>query len=200
MPPDTEPKNISLACADSELGHALFRVMRAIMFHDPPVPELDALPLSQLRLLMMVHKMRDATMKDFSEIMQVSQSTVTQLADRLVQHGLIERHSDTNDRRIVRLRTSPAGKSLMAGVDEERRATLDSICHALSAEQQAQIVTALEALGTAAEAIRSAQGRPVPPLHHTGPDDGEDEAQENSQSVVDLMSRRVRGKKFERKP
>ncbi len=62
------------------LGHALFRVMRTLVFDDKPVPELDALPLAQLRLLMSVYYGPNSTMKDFSERLNVSQSTVTQLA------------------------------------------------------------------------------------------------------------------------
>src|SRR5579871_3593024 len=79
---------------DPPLGRAFFRVMRAVMFDDPPLPELDALPLAQLRLLWTIHFQADATMKDYSERLGVSQSTVTQLADRLVRRGLVERQAD----------------------------------------------------------------------------------------------------------
>src|ERR1051326_4791352 len=72
------------------LGRALFRVMRAMVFDDRPAAELDALPLAQLRLLWVVHFCQDATMKDFSERLGVSQSTVTQLADRLVKRNLVD--------------------------------------------------------------------------------------------------------------
>src|SRR5882672_5253483 len=89
---------IDLTEPEPPLEHALFRVMRALVFDDRPVPELDALPLAQLRLLMSVYYGPNSTMKDFSERLNVSQSTVTQLAERLVKRGLVVRRMDANDR------------------------------------------------------------------------------------------------------
>ncbi len=174
---------------------ALFRVMRATVFHDAPVPEMDALPLAQLRLLMTLHRLRDAPMKDFSEEMQVSQSTVTQLADKLTRRGLAERHADPDDRRIARLRLTPAAQSLMDAADRGRRETLDAICAALPAGRQSEIEASLMTLAETAEAVRAAQGRPVPPLRPPRfSEDGQIPESEAPPPALDLMSRSVRGK------
>ena len=176
------------------LGAALFRVMRATVFHNLPAPELEVLPMAQLRLLMTLHHLRDATMKEFSEAMQVSQSTVTQLADKLARRGLAERHADPADRRIARLRLTETALAMMETGDRERRETLDAICRALPAGRQAEIVAALTALAEAAEAVRATQGRPVPPM--TPPRFSQNGQPENAEppQMMDLMSRRVRGK------
>src|SRR5258708_4896152 len=118
--------------AELPLGRALFRVMSAIMFDDRPAAELDALPLAQLRLLWAVHYSHEANMKDFSERLCVSQSTVTQLADRLVTRGLVDRLADASDRRVVRLRISKAGQELLGEADRERKRTLQAVWEALS--------------------------------------------------------------------
>ena len=176
------------------LSMALFRVMRATVFHDPPVPEMDALPLAQLRLLMTLHRLRDAPMKDFSEEMQVSQSTVTQLADKLARRGLAERHADPDDRRVARLRLSESARAMMEATDRERRETLTAICRALPAGRQSEIVAALTTLAETAEAVRAAQGRPVPPMRPPRiSEDGEQTPAEAPRPALDLMSRRVRG-------
>ena len=176
------------------LGMALFRVMRATVFHDPPMPEMDALPMAQLRLLMTLNHLRDAPMKEFSEVMQVSQSTVTQLADKLTRRGLAERHADPDDRRIMRLRLSETGLALVEAGERERRETLSAICRALSAEQQAEIAGALTILAETAEAVRAAQGRPIPPMPMPRfSESGQAANAEAPRSTLDLMSRRVRG-------
>ena len=180
--------------AGASLGMALFRVMRATVFHSLPAPELEALPMAQLRLLMTLHRLRDATMKDFSEEMQVSQSTVTQLADKLTRRGLAERHADPDDRRIARLRLTETALKIMESGDQERRETLDTICRALPAGRQAEIVASLTALAEAAEAVRSAQGRPVPPMPPPRFLEGGQAENAEPPQVMDLMSRRVRGK------
>jgi DNA-binding MarR family transcriptional regulator len=181
------------------IGRALARVMRAVIFGDPPSPELDTLPLAQLRLLWVVFYASEATMKDFSERLGVSQSTVTQLADRLVKRGLVERRADPDDRRIVRLRVSPTGGQILMDAKNREHQTLQSVWEALTPSEQTDVVRGLETLAQTAEAIRVAQGRPLLPIsdhrdhsHLRPPAD----ANAASQPVVDLMTRRVRGKRM----
>src|SRR4051794_357960 len=88
------------------LGAALFRVLRAMVFEQRPLPELNALPMAQLRLLWAVRFHPGSTMKDLSERLGVSQSSVTELANRLVRRNLIARLPDPEDRRVIRLSTS----------------------------------------------------------------------------------------------
>jgi|SRR5579884_1611837 len=187
----------SSGCAPVPLGPALFRVMRATMFEEAPVEELDALPLAQLRLLWTVHFLSLAPMKEFSERLGVAQSTVTQLADQLVRRGLVERQPDPEDRRVVRLHTSAVGAELLRRAEVQQAATHSAVWSALSSEQQAEVMRGLTVLADAAEEVRREQGRPLAPL----PDrpavcDGSPDLQEgpHTQTVVDLMSRRVRGR------
>lgn len=185
-------------CAgEPPLGRALHRVMRALMFKEPPIPELDALPLAQLRLLWTVHHTPDATMKDFSERLSVSQSTVTQLADRLVRRGLIERHADPEDRRVVRLRTSPAGRAILGRAEADHQQTHRAVWESLTVQEQQAVIQGLEVLARAGEALRAAQGYPLPacdepPASNRAADVGASEPGQ-AQPVVDLMARRVRG-------
>ena len=192
--PERAATDADADCEGAALGMALFRVMRATVFHSPPAPELEALPMAQLRLLMTLHRLRDATMKDFSEEMQVSQSTVTQLADKLTRRGLAERRADPDDRRIARLRLTETALKIMEAGDRERRETLDTICRALPAGHQAEIIAALTSLAETAEAVRAAQGRPVPPLPPPRFLKGGEAENAEPPQVVDLMSRRARGK------
>ena len=176
------------------LHWALFRVMRSMMFDDKPLPGLDALPLAQLRLLWAIRFGGDAPMKEFSEKLQVSQSTVTQLADKLARRGLVERHADPLDRRVSRLSLSDAGRRLLDEAEAQRREVVWAVWDELAAGAQAEVMRGLEVLGGAAEEIRRKSGRPVPPWpSHHDPPDGDETAEPQSQPVVDLMNRRVRG-------
>jgi DNA-binding MarR family transcriptional regulator len=44
-------------------------------------------------------------------------SDVTRLVDRLAARGLVERYRDSDDRRVVRVRLTPAGTELLGRVD-----------------------------------------------------------------------------------
>jgi DNA-binding MarR family transcriptional regulator len=179
------------------LGRALFRMSRAIFFEGKSIPELDMLPLAQLRLLWTVRIYPDATMKDFSERLRVSQSTVTQLAERLVRRGLVERLADPNDRRVVRLRVTEIGQQHLGQADNERKRVLKAVWDALSVQDRGLVMQGLEVLAQTAEAIREAEGRPLPPLPENfalNSKSASDTEAAREQPVVDLMARRIRGR------
>jgi DNA-binding MarR family transcriptional regulator len=182
---------------DPPLRHALLRILRATMFDRVPLPEMDALPLAQLRLLWAVFATPHATMKDYSERLGVSQSTVTQLADRLVRRGLLERHADATDRRVVRLQNSAEGTRVLNRDVADHQRVMQDIWEALSSQDQATVMQGLEILGKAADAVRVAQGRPLAPWPEKPPLSEEEmmttEASQ-PQPVLDLMTRRVRGR------
>lgn len=170
--------------------------MRALIFDDRPVPELDALPLAQLRLLMSVYYGPNATMKDFSERLNVSQSTVTQLAERLVRRGLIVRVMDAQDRRVIRLHTSAQGEEVVGQADATRKATLRKVWLSLSTSEQELLEQALTLLGERGEKIRAEEGRPLAPLPEPCSEqhDRRSPMDDPHPQPVDLMTRRVRGK------
>ena len=182
--------------AEPPLGRALFRVMRSLVFDDKPVPELDALPLAQLSLLMSVYYGPNSTMKDFSERLNVSQSTVTQLAERLVKRGMVVRLLDANDRRVVRLHTSAHGQQLVGQSDAARKAMHQKVWLALVPAEQKLVEQALDLLGEWGEQIRIQEGRPLPALPEPcpRPDDDQTTNDDPQTKPVDLMTRRVRGR------
>ena len=175
------------------IGLVFFRVMRAMMFEDEPIAELDALPLSQMRLFWTIRHQPDATMKDLSERLHVSQSTVTQLAERLVKRGLAERIADPTDRRVVRLRLSKTGLEVSGVAEAQSNARHRAIWERLDSSERKSVMQGLETLAEIAERLRFEEGNmnfckmEPPPLVR------EETTSENSASVVDLMGRRVRG-------
>lgn len=196
-PSRVRPEPCHASADKPPLGKALLRVMRAMMFEDKPQPELDALPLAQLRLLMSVYHGGEATMKEYSERLRVTQSTLTQLAERLVRRGLIARYPDESDRRVVRLRMSEAGRELMHIGDRNHRQMVTSVWDALTPVERETALEILETIGRIAEEAREKQGRPVPhwPGFDTEVGKNEDGIElSTTQPVMDILSRRVRGR------
>ncbi len=52
-------------------------------------------------------------MSYYSEIMQLPRSNLTLIADKLIKKGLVERHDDSSDRRVVILKITPQGESYL---------------------------------------------------------------------------------------
>jgi DNA-binding MarR family transcriptional regulator len=193
--PNPENSTPQTCNSEPEFSKAYFKLSRALIFLGQPPQELDMLPLAQLRLLWSVYGFPNGTMKDFSERLMVSQSTLTNLADKLVKRGLIERHADEADRRMVRLRMSERGTQLMEESDQARKQTTAIVWERLTQEEQEQVLHLFKHLTTLAEQAREEIGIPMPPLPDRWKDEsGEEQSGNSSQPVVDLMARPIRGK------
>ena len=71
------------------------------------------LSLSQFTVLQIVDEQGDATVGELAAAAGVAAPTVTRMMDGLVRDGIVERQRDDGDRRVVRVRLTPAGRTLM---------------------------------------------------------------------------------------
>lgn len=93
-----------------ERYRGLIRSMNRAM----PRAFVDAnLTMPQLKTLVSLYGNERATMGELAESLGVSVSTLTGIVDRLVDHGLVTRENDPNDRRVVVGRLTPEGAGLI---------------------------------------------------------------------------------------
>lgn len=64
---------------------------------------------SQMGILFLLSKGEGKTMSELSSALNIDNSTLTRLADRLVKEGVVERVRDNADRRISKLRITESG-------------------------------------------------------------------------------------------
>jgi DNA-binding MarR family transcriptional regulator len=112
------------------------------------------LTIPQLRALSLVADRPSCTMGELSESLGIGLSAATGLADRLVQHGLLEREADPEDRRLVRLRLTEAGRRAREACRSEKRRQVEEALQRLSADEQSQIAAALVLLHGALDAAK----------------------------------------------
>jgi DNA-binding MarR family transcriptional regulator len=84
-------------------------VMGALMSRDPVRAGDWDMTMAQMRALMAVGYESGCTMGELASRLGIGVSAATGLVDRLVERGALERESDPADRRVVRVRISPAG-------------------------------------------------------------------------------------------
>jgi DNA-binding MarR family transcriptional regulator len=106
---------------------------------------------SQLSALNVLAKHGELTLGELASIERIAPPSMTRIAARLESTGLLERRSDTSDRRVARVAISPAGARLL----QEHRARGDAFVSArletLSEEELevlAQAVPLLERLAS----------------------------------------------------
>ena len=114
--------------------------------------EAHDLSFAQISVLMHLKHFDACRVSDLGARLGVSNAAVSQLADRLVKAGLVERAEDPHDRRVKRLRLTEQGRALIAQAIEARERWLESVLDRLSEQEQAQVAEALRLLTEAAQA------------------------------------------------
>ena len=108
------------------------------------------LSMPQFSILMQLHYKGACGMSAISERFDVSAAAASQLVDKLVQAGYLERTEDPSDRRAKLLKLSANGAKLVEAGIQERYRWMDELTSRLSAAQQAKISEALILLTEAA--------------------------------------------------
>jgi DNA-binding MarR family transcriptional regulator len=108
------------------------------------------LSMPQFSILMQLHHKGPCGMSAISERFDITLAAASQLVDKLVQAGYLERAEDPSDRRAKLLKLSPQGVKLVNEGMNERHRWMDELAKSLSPEQQKQVAQALDILTEAA--------------------------------------------------
>jgi DNA-binding MarR family transcriptional regulator len=113
------------------------------------------LSMPQFSILMQLHHKGPCGMSEVSERFDISAAAASQLVDKLVQAGYLERTEDPSDRRAKLLTLSAKGEELVQQGTEERYRWMDDLTSKLSTEEQLKVVEALNILTEAAQAMEA---------------------------------------------
>ena len=108
------------------------------------------LSMPQFSILMQLHYKGACGMSAISERFDVSAAAASQLVEKLVQAGYLERTEDPSDRRAKLLKLSANGAKLVEAGIQERYRWMDELTSRLSPAQQTKISEALTLLTEAA--------------------------------------------------
>jgi DNA-binding MarR family transcriptional regulator len=140
MPPaPTSPRTIDLA---DRLHSAAIHLLRRLRRED----DASGLPAPQLSALSVIVFGGPITLGDLARAEQVRPPTISKLIAILEAQRLVERESDANDRRIVRVRATARGTKLLHDGRQRRVAALVAALSALPARDRALLARALPVL------------------------------------------------------
>jgi MarR family transcriptional regulator for hemolysin len=88
---------------------------------------------------------------DLADVLELQPISLVRLLDRLVEHGLLERHHDPRDRRANRLFLTASGRQLVDDLDSLRDAIASDVLQAVPA---AELETSLKTLVDVKERIK----------------------------------------------
>ena len=115
----------------------------------------NGISMPQLGILMQLHYRHDCGISDISERFDITNAAASQLADKLVQGGLIQREEDPSDRRAKLLNLTDKGRQLIQHGIEERYHWVDQLAEKLTAEERAKVAEALEIFTQAAKELET---------------------------------------------
>jgi DNA-binding MarR family transcriptional regulator len=120
----------------------------------------DGLSMPQIYTLMYLYHEGEVRISDIGVLMDVGKAAASQLVDRLVQQGLVERVEDESDRRAKKIRLLPKSLALIEkGLGVQRQQMGEVMSH-LSSEQLATVqkafvflIDAMHKLGPPGESL-----------------------------------------------
>ena len=117
------------------------------------------LSMPQFSILMQLHHKGPCGMSGISEGYDITPAATSQLVDKLVHGGLMQRVEDQNDRRAQLLSLTDQGRDLVLKGIQERYRWVEEMESKLTDEQRMQISKALDVM------IRVSQDLEAEPVH-----------------------------------
>ena len=96
------------------------------------------------KLLAEVARMQPVRLADLAREVGISQGTASTLVEALVRDGLVARGVDDNDRRAIRLTTTPEGEAQARNWLRDYVVVAEEIFSCLTTEEQRQLTRLLE--------------------------------------------------------
>jgi DNA-binding MarR family transcriptional regulator len=115
------------------------------------------LSMPQFSILMQLHYRGAFSISEISDRFGISVPAASQLVEKLVQAGYLERAEDPNDRRAKLLPLSAKGKKLIEQGLSRRYRWMDNLMNDLNAEERAKVVDGLMILSKAAQKVEQKQ-------------------------------------------
>ena len=113
------------------------------------------LTMPQVSTLMRLHHEGTCGVSEVGSHLGVTNAAASQMVEKLVQQGLLERAEDPHDRRAKQLTLTPKGRALIQKGAAAHHRWMDDLPRVLTSEQQAAIAAALDCLTEAARNLEA---------------------------------------------
>jgi DNA-binding MarR family transcriptional regulator len=113
------------------------------------------LSMPQFGILMQLHYRHNCGISDIGERFDITNAAASQLVDKLVQGGLIQREEDPKDRRAKLLNLTEKGRELIQQGIEDRYRWVDQLTRKLTAEERDKVNEALQIMTEAARELET---------------------------------------------
>jgi DNA-binding MarR family transcriptional regulator len=131
-------------CA-AELMETIYPIMQFIRTEMRSQRE-SSLSVPQFRVMVFLSRHAGASLSEVAEHLGVTRATASVMVDRLVQHGLLDRTDDPQERRQIRLSLTQIGGDRLSEMREVTRQKIATLLKRLTAEELENVAAGLTAL------------------------------------------------------
>jgi MarR family transcriptional regulator, organic hydroperoxide resistance regulator len=110
---------------------------------------------SQLKAMSAFHEDRRYSMSELCKIANVKMPCMTDVVDRLVAEGFVERIRDTDDRRVVKVQLTDSGKKAHDTILQSRENELMNIFGSLDAGERTRLLKSLRSASSIMKRVAS---------------------------------------------
>jgi DNA-binding MarR family transcriptional regulator len=151
-----------MAEGGEDFAHLMFRVYGSLhgnLFRSLPAQE--GLGRPELGLLGILHTLGSSSVSEAAERCHMAKSQLSLTVEHLVEKGLVERDRDGEDRRVARIRATPAGEQALAKAFETVKVRVRDYFSSLGPEEMATVQRAFELMSglIAREEAKSPESR-----------------------------------------
>ena len=138
----------AVEAAQTETKATLLAFLEALMLAEPLQAQLWRLAELTLTQVSVLRNLRDEpkTAGKLGQAVGLSPTSVTRLVDRLERRGLVSRHREFADRRLVEIRLEPAGEKLLGEIKVLRGSHLHRAIEAMSRDDRRALTSGLRRL------------------------------------------------------
>ena len=120
------------------------RLGRNFLRRRPTVLAHDKITVPQMFILELLVQKKSSNMGDLAEDLSISTSAVTGLINRMLKAGLVERMREHKDRRIVKVKMTKKGSTIIKRLIGQRRQAIMEIFSKISRQDRERYIDILE--------------------------------------------------------
>jgi DNA-binding MarR family transcriptional regulator len=109
--------------------------------------------MQQLGVLMYLQRSGNCGISKIGSDLGVTNAAASQMIERLLQQGFLQRKEDPNDRRVRNVVLTEKGRQLVDESIQVRHGWMDELAQMLTPEQQTQVITTLDLLNRTAQKL-----------------------------------------------
>ena len=125
----------------------------AVGYVDPVAWLGSELTMSQVKVLFALAGGPSKSLKDLARAMQTSVASASPVVERLVQHGLVLRAEDPDDRRYVALSLTADGGTLAGRLHQDSRVRTKNLLDVMTDDELALVADAMDTMLRAAQRL-----------------------------------------------